>query len=235
MNLIDLFAIIVIAIAILEGVYRGFINSVCKVGAFFLSWITAFLLSPLLANSIPNENNLFQTLLTYADASEKLGTVDTSKMLISQLKQTDLNTIISNANFPQPFPNLIKQNVTNHAFSAKGITTLGEYTNETIVCIMINIISFLVIFLIAALIFGFIINALDNSFRFPVLRQMDGLLGGGFGLILGCFSLFIIFMIVPLILVLVDVKQITDYLNNSFLGSFFYKSNFILNFMRGTV
>jgi uncharacterized membrane protein required for colicin V production len=235
MNLIDLFIILIVAIAVLEGVYRGFINSVSRIGAFFLSWITAFLFSPALAGFAQNQKDFFNYLITYVDVTEQLGNIENAKLLVGQIKETDLNAIISNANLPQPFPALIKDNVVNKAFESKGLTTLGQYANETIVCTIVNILCFLAIFLIATFLFIFIINALDRTLRFPVLRQFDGLLGGGFGLILGCFTLFVVFLVVPIILVMMEVKLVSDYLNSSFLGSFFYKSNFFMNFIRGVI
>ena len=60
-------------------------------------------------------------------------------------------------------------------------------------------------------------------------------LGGGFGLLLGCFTLFVVFLIVPVILVAIEVKYVSEYINGSFLGTFFYKSNFLLKFMVGCV
>lgn len=235
MNLIDLFIIILIVITILEGIYKGFIHSVSRIGAFFLSWITAFIFSPGISKLVQGNDTVFTPLLTYVDGSEKLGNIDNAKILIGQIKDTDLNTIINNANFPQPFSSLIKNNIANHAFEDKGIKALGDYVNQTIACTIINILSFLFIFLIASILFGFIINAMDKTLNFPVLRQFDSLLGAGFGLILGCFTLFIIFLVVPIVLILMDVKIVSEYLNGSFLGSFFYKSNFILNFMRGVI
>ena len=235
MNLIDVFVIIIAAISILEGFYRGFINSASRVGAFFLSWISAFVFSPGVARLIQNDQSIFTPLLTYVDGAEKLGNLDNAKMIIGQIKDTDVNTIVNNANFPAPFPSLLKENVANHAFATKGINTLGDYANQTIACTIVNILSFLFIFLIASILFTFLINALDRTLKFPVLRQFDGVIGGGFGLILGCFTLFVIFLIVPIVLVLLDVQVVSEYLNGSFLGSFFYKSNFILSFMRGVI
>jgi len=235
MNLIDLFVIIIVAIAILEGVYKGFVNSVSRVGGFFLSWLSAFIFTPALSGYFQGQKSFFNYLVTYVDVTEKLGNLDNAKMLVGQIKEADLNTIISNANFPQPFPGLIKENVANKAFADKGLATLGEYANETIVCTIVNILSFLIIFLIATLVFTFVINALDKTLKFPVLRQFDGLLGGGFGLVYGCFALFVIFLVVPVVLILMEVQLVSDYLNSSFLGSFFYKSNFILNFIRGAI
>jgi uncharacterized membrane protein required for colicin V production len=235
MNLIDVFVLILVAIIVLQGVYKGFINSVCRIGAFFLSWICAFIFSPGIARMIQGDKNIFSSLATYVDGSEKLGNIDNAKILISQLKDSDVNTIISNGNFPVPFSNLIKQNIANHAFDKQGLTTLGEYTNQTIACTIVNILSFLIVVLLASMLFVFIINAMDKTVHFPVLRQFDSLLGGGFGLILGCFTLFVIFLVVPIVLVLMDVNLVTEYLDGSFLGSFFYRSNFILNFMSGVI
>ncbi len=235
MNLIDLFVIIVVAISVLHGIYRGFINSVSRIGAFFLSWLSAFIFSPLISRLIESKEELFASLITYVEGAEKLGNVENAKLLVDKISSADLNAIITNANFPQPFPALIKENVLNKAFADKGLATLGEYTNYTVVCTIVNILCFLIVFMIATVIFSFVINALDKTIRFPVLKQFDGLLGGGFGLILGCFSMFVIFLVVPIILVLMDIKYISEYLNNSFLGTFFYKYNFILNFIRGVI
>jgi len=235
MNLIDLFILIVIAITILEGVYKGFLNTVCRIGAFFLSWITAFIFSPGISKLLQTNESIFTSLLTYVEGAERLGNIDNAKIMIDQIKDTDLHTIINNANFPQPFPNLIKSNIEKHAFASQGVSTLGDYVNQTVACTIVNIFSFLFVFIIASIIFAFVINALDHTMKFPVLRQFDSLLGGGFGLILGCFALFIIFLVVPIVLMLMDVKVVSEYLNKSLLGSFFYKSNFILNFMRGVI
>ena len=168
MNLIDLFVIVVVAIAVLQGIYRGFINSASRIGAFFLSWLSAFIFSPVISRLIESKEELFASLITYVEGAEKLGHVENAKLLVDNFSFAYLNAIITNANFPQPFPALIKENVLNKAFAEKGLVTLGEYTNQTVVCTIVNILCFMIVFAIATIVFSFVINALDKTIKFPV-------------------------------------------------------------------
>ncbi len=55
----------------------------------------------------------------------------------------------------------------------------------------------------------------------PVLRHLDALMGGVFGLARGVLLLFILFALVPIIQAVVPVQQLTDILNASRLAPLF--------------
>ena len=67
----------------------------------------------------------------------------------------------------------------------------------------------------------FVIHLICYVFELPVLRHLDALMGGVFGLARGVLLLFILFALVPIIQAVVPVQQLTDILNASRLAPLF--------------
>lgn len=235
MNLVDVFIIIGIAVCILIGVYKGFLHSLLGIGAFLVSWLLSVILGPLVARSINKSYDLLNTLSIYIEGADSLGSIDNAKIPVNGLSDIKLDSIIDNANIPQPFPQLIKLNIKSQAFESAGMKTLGDYTNQTLSIVLINILAFFIIFIIARIVLQFFINGYDSTWNLPIINQYDSLLGGSFGLINGILFLFVIFILVPTFLAIQPTKIIQQYLDSSLLGGFFYKSNFLLNSMRGVL
>ena len=82
---------------------------------------------------------------------------------ISEVSLEQLNTVIENADMPLPMGNRVAHNVAVEAFAADGITTLGDYFNQTIVCVVINIVSLVAVFLLSRLVIGFIIECVAHG------------------------------------------------------------------------
>ena len=88
-------------------------------------------------------------------------------------------------------------------------------------------IVLLVLFLLFRLILGFVLRLIDfGAAGLPRLRRFDALLSCGIGLLHGILLVFIVFMLVPLMLVV--VPKLVKYIDDSVLGGFFYKANLLL-------
>ena len=92
---------------------------------------------------------------------------------------------MANADVPYPMGKRILENIASEAFAAEGVTTLGDYFNQTIVCVFINILVFLLVFAVVRIILAFIMGGVDYAWKLPQLRAGDGVLGGGLGLVRG--------------------------------------------------
>ena len=232
MNLINLFFIAIIIIAILEGIYKGFMHSSLSLGAFFLSTITSYLLYPVLSATVRATPTLFNFLFYYTEGAEKIANFEDASVLISNLSPDKLNNIISTSSLSEPFTTLIRQNIETKAFAASGLATLGEYFNMTIVCAVLNILSFLVVFLLARIIFSFVLGAVNYTVQLPELKRYDNTIGAFFGASRGILVCFLIATIVPVIFLVVPVEKIFQ---SSSIGMFFYQNNFFLHLIRGIV
>lgn len=237
MNLLDLALIFVILISVLLGAYRGFVVSALKTASFFVSWILAYLLHPLLSWAMSGQG-MMQTLINYTEGAAKLPFDTPLAMVTTPITQVDaatLNDLVSNSSLVSPFGNLVKSNIASQAFASQGLSTVGDYFNYTVAYATLNIITFLILFFVFRIICGVIINATDATHKFPVLRHNDVLAGALTGLLRGVFACYIIMAVAPIALMILNVPVVTDYVLSAPLAGFFYKSNFILLLMRGKV
>lgn len=235
MNFIDIAILLIFAITILGGYYRGFINTMLSIGATIVSYLFGMLCVPFISAAVQSKADLFNMLLYYTEGSEYVAVtnVELTRAPISEISAEQLRSVIQNADMPLPLGRCVTRNIATEAFAKSGITTLGDYFNQTIVCVAINILALLVAFLIIRLILGFVIHCVDYARGgFPVLQKADGLIGAGLGLINGVLLLFIIFLAVPLALTV--LPKVYTFLEESFFGEFFYKANILIPLIPGT-
>ena len=233
MDFVTLFLVILICFTTLEGVYRGFVHSICNLGSFFLSVITSFLLSPVVSSAIRANDNIFSFMLYYTEGAEKIAVFKDTTLPVATMSAEKLQSIITDSGVTEPFKTLIYQNVTNNVF--ENPTEIGEYFNMTIVCAVVNILTFIVMFLIAYIIFSFVLGLINYTLKFPELKQYDRFSGASFGLLRGVLICFVIITVVPVVFLLMPVSQISDYFHSSGMAEFFYNNNFFMHLIRGVI
>lgn len=238
LNLLD-YAILAVFLAfLLSGVYKGFVSTLLSLCSYLISWLVGVVCIPFGANAVKSSEALFNMMLYYTEGSEYIGDAELARMPIASLSTSEITAIVADAGIPIPYPmgNRILDNIANEAFAADGVTTLGDYFNQTMVCVFINILVFLLVFAIVRVILAFVMGGVDYAWRLPLLRAGDGALGGGLGLVRGILALFLVFMLLPIGLVFLAGRQdfVLELINESFFGHFFYRSNFLLGMMPGT-
>jgi len=235
MNLINIAFIILVVITMLEGIYRGFFHSALNLGAFFLSTVTSFLLYLVVSSAVYQSESLFKFFYYYTEGSELITAFEDSKLAVAGMSLDKLNSIISSSSVSEPFASLIRQNAQSQAFAKQGYLTIGEYYNMTIVCAVLNILSFFAIFLLARVIFQFILGAVEYTVEFPELKRYDRTMGALFGLTRGVLFCYLVVTIVPVALLLLPVDKVTDYFNASSFGTYLLQHDFFLHLIRGTI
>lgn len=234
MNLLDIVIIAVLLFFMLSGFYKGFLSTALATSAFIVSWLISLIFMPLAANSVKMNDDLYNMMLYYTEGSEFINDIELSRAQISSVSENQLSEILSQSDIPFPMGKRIPANIANERFADQGISTLGDYFNQTIVCVFINILVFLFIFIIIRAILALVINGVDYAWVFPKLQNGDAVLGGCMGLIRGIFAMFLGFMLLPIMLtVLGDFEVIRDFIDGSFFVPFFYHSNFLLSLIPG--
>lgn len=233
MNLLDFVIIGIIALLALLGYFQGFLVSVLNIASFFVSWLLSVIISPAVAAVVKAQASLASQMLYYTEGAELIGNVEHARMAVSGLSAQDMDMIVSESSVPSHIDSLVRSNIAGEVFKAQNISTVGDYFNQTIVNFAINVMSFLAVFLVVRAVLSIFIHATDYTVKLPVLKHFDSLLGGAFGIVRGLFIVFLIFMVVPLLLVVLGGFGIKEYINNSFLGSIFYDANFLLALVGG--
>lgn len=227
--MVDLVILLILAIALLAGYYRGVIYSAINVGVSILSFAMALLLCTTLSGVVQKRQNLYEMMLYYFEGYEYINetSVELVHVSVSQIGDRELSVVVKNADMPSPFDSAVTNNVKKQVYESRSIYSLGDYFNQTIVDTVLNILSLLLLFLIFRLLFGFILRLIDfGAAGLPRLKQFDVPIACGIGLLHGVFLVSVLFMLVPLMLVV--VPRLSKFIDDSLLGGFFYRGNLLL-------
>ena len=234
MNPVDWVILGILAVSVLFGMYRGFIASVASMGGCLISLAASFWLSPKVAEFLQNNTTLSSTLMSYADAATRLKDSALSSLKVAGLSTENISTILSRASLPAPLDKLLQNNLEQQVYSTANIPQdVGHYVTQTIVSALMNVICFVLTFVVLMILFHVIVNLLKAIFRFPVLKQLNSLAGGVFGLLRGALLCFVLFALTPLLLTVVPVEGLGDMINTSALAPLFNSGNLILSIMNG--
>ena len=219
----------IIALCTLFGLYRGFIQSVLNLAGGLLAFVGSFLLFPRLADVLSSNTDITRLISTYTDSGSLLGDLDLSSRAVSSLGETGVAAIVEKAALPEPIGTLLQHNLEQQVFSPLGnlATNVGDYVNQTILSVSINVLCFVVCFVVATI----VVNLLRAVFRFPVLKHLDWLAGGVFGLLLGVVLCFAFFTVLPLLESVVPLTEFRELVDQSALAQVFENGNLIISIM----
>lgn len=225
--------IIILALCVLFGLYRGFIQSVLNLAGGLASFAGSFWLFPKLSDVLSSNTALTRMISTYTDSHSLLGDLDLSSLAVSHLSSENISTIVDRAGLPESVSTLLKHNLSQQVFSPLGdlATTVGDYVNQTVLSVSINVLCFLLCFVICFIVISILINMLRAVFRFPVLKHLDALMGGVFGFLLGVMLCFVAFTILPLMESVIPIPEFAQLVDESSLARVFENGNLIISIM----
>ena len=232
MNIVDYVIIGMVAVSVLFGLYRGFVASVLSMGGGLISFLGSFALYPKLAAVIQNNQELQRTLLHYTDASSRIGDLELALTNVINLGREGVQQVLNNVSLPAPLDSILRVNLENLVYGTSGAaSTVSDYVSQTILQASINIICFLVCFIGLYIALSLTLNLIRAVFRFPVLKQLDSLAGGVFGLLRGVLVCLAVFTLVPLVQTMIPMEIIDSLLAESSLAPIFMNGNLITAIM----
>lgn len=233
MNAIDWIIVGVIGLCLLFGLYRGFIQTVLNLGSCLLSLVGSFFLFPRLADAVSSNTEITRMISSYTDSASLLGDLDLSSQAVASLTGAKVAEVVERANLPPPLDTLLQHNLQERVFSPLGnlATNVGDYVNQTILSVSINVLCFIVCFVGLFIVLTIVINLLRAVFRFPVLKQLDWLLGGAFGMLMGFALCFVIFTTVPILESVIPLPEFRQLVEESSLAKLLESGNLVISIM----
>ena len=232
MNLIDWIIVGILGISVLVGLYRGFISSVASMGGCLVSLGASYFLTPKVVEWLTLNTTLRDTIASYTGATKLAGEMAGTE--VSGLTSEQIANAVQSINLPPPLDKLLENNLANQVYQSVADMTqnIGEYVSRTIVDAVLSIICFLLTFVVLMILFHIIINLLNAIFKFPVLKQMNSVTGGIFGLLRGALLCFVAFALLPLFQTLIPAN-VNALVESSVLAPVFNSNNLILSIMKG--
>ncbi|MCL2671819.1 MAG: CvpA family protein [Clostridiales bacterium] len=230
--MIDILALLIIAICVLAAFYRGAVFSLLSLGATLLSIVLALLLVVPVGRAFRKSEELYSSLLYYFEGNEYINrtSVEMVRQRAENTTAEELDRLIFNGEVPMPIDKAIKHNVLRQSYASEDVVLLGDYFNRSVVNSVIYILTYLFLFVVFRIIFGFILRLRDFARGgFPLLKRFNAPFCCGLGFLEGVFFLFAAFMLAPVILVV--LPRISEVLDKSLLGRFFYQANLLLRIL----
>lgn len=234
-NVLDIAVYAIILVSVAAGFYQGFLATSANTVGYFISLLAAWIFYGGAAQSVKAADKIIPALLYYSETTDMLGTVETYRMGVAGMTEAKLDGILSNVSLPHPIGQWFGENVLGAVYAKEGIGNLGEYLSRTVAETAVNIGCFLIIFLGVYIALTIVVNAVHYVVRLPQVRMLDGTLGGVVGLLRGVLLVFALFLVMPVVLSMLPVQQVTDIVQASHTASFYYEHNFLFGMIRSFI
>ena len=231
MNVVDYVILGILGVSLLFGLYRGFVSSVLNTGGCLLSFGLSFVLYPRVVEWISGNADIQRWLLNFTDAASRVGDLEVSVQNAGSLTAQTITDVVAKVNLPEPLSSLLRENLAQHVYGASA--SISSYVSQTILGAFMNILSFLVCFAVLYLLLSLAGGVLRAVFRFPVLKQLDALADGVFGLLRGAVICFALFALLPLVQTVVQVEPVNELVQQSQLAAIFNNGALLKSILNG--
>ncbi|MBS5394711.1 MAG: CvpA family protein [Clostridium sp.] len=221
--LLDIGFVIIILLCVVFGYKKGFFKSIASfigaVIAMFLAWVLAGLIANALYQGIFREkliDHISAVLSNDALASFPEKAAQVVANLPGFLSNTLNNQGITSSQIEQSL-----QAAGNNAAPAT-----ADLISPAVIWLL-QLLLTVILFFILVILVRLVIKLIGNVFRLPVLRQVDGILGGLFGIFKGVVYIFLVCILLQLLMPVIGnssepMKQVLD---NSFIYQFIFYNN----------
>ncbi len=233
MNVIDIGILIIIGASVVYGLYRGFVHTLLSVACCLISVFVAFSYGPKLSAMISGSQGVTSTLATYTDAVARVGDYGLASTPVSQLSDNVIQQVLSSVSLPEPIEAILRNNLQGQVFAKDGLTTVNDYVSNTVVAIAVDILCYIAVFALCFLVLSVLVSLIQHVFKLPLLKQLDWLAGGAFGLVRGALLLYVFFLIMPILSTIIPMDAFNDLLAQSTLAPIFQSDGFFARVISG--
>ena len=233
MNIIDIGILVIIGASVIYGLYRGFVHTLLSVACCLISVFLAFTYGPRLAQVVSGNETISSVLTNGTDAFTRVGDTSLANTPVDQLPAGLMEQVLGSVSLPEPIANILASNIRSQAFAGTGLTTVNEYVSNTVVGIAVSILCFIAVYAVSYLALSVVCGLIQAVFKLPLLKHLDWLAGGVFGLVRGGMILYVLFLLLPIISTVIPLDTLNDLLSQSTLAPIFQSNGFFAGVISG--
>lgn len=233
MNLLDIMIIVVLAVFLISGMYRGMFTSGLSTVGFLGAWYGAGRLYERVANMALSNSTLMAVLNQYLEPESFFANHTQAMTNVADVVaggesaiQSAVSSIGENLAI---VADAFEFNVRSQMFQNLGISTLSDYLDQTIWQAVFNVGAFILCFVALYALISLVVNLLDHVICWPVFLggAIDSLLGGLLGLVRGVVLVVLILSLLPSLINVVSPEFAQDLLAGSTLYSTVSQMDFL--------
>lgn len=227
MNWLDIVIIAILLINIVKGLQSGFVTAFFGLSGMIASVFTALFYHNRVSLYLNSNYDLIGKTKRFLESKLTIP-LETAGTHLNDMARSQLQQTISNLSLPEPLKNLLVKNAdaANINFFG-GMATVGNYVTTFVSNMVVNIISFMIVFMAVKLMFSVISFFLDRLVQREGMGFYNRLAGLGFGAIKGVIIIMIFATVLTPIITVVSAESINKAVETSKMFKFFYVYNFI--------
>ena len=227
MSALDIMVIVIMALCILIGAWRGFVRTVLGLVNFILAIFLTNLLYPYMSRFLQSFDGLYNTLTTSIRSGLGLDAMVYAESRAAQ------NEIINNLPLPAALRDAVLINIDN--VTAGATATLAEgFANHVagfLAVIVINVISMMVVFGLVFAGLMILTRVLNIVTKLPVINTANKLLGAALGAAWGLLLTWVVLGVVVVYLSANSQVNVVEMLENSVIAGPLNESNFVMRML----
>lgn len=221
-NYVLIVAAVIFLLAVIVGGIRGLIKT------FFAAFSVAIALF-IAVQAGPYLGKILQRTPIYTGIANQIQVkLDAHSEAQAEKVSQQIETI-NNYPLPQSLKDALVENNNNQIYEALGVQQFNQYVASYMACLVLNSVSFLIVFLLAFIILKMIEAGLDLIAKLPVLHGMNVLGGILCGAVHGLIILWILCIVITVFAWTSPGQMISAQINENPLLSFIYNHNYLLS------
>lgn len=226
MNWLVIVVVLFLASYILRGYHNGFIKTVFSIFAVAIALIVATAGSPMVSKTLQEQEGI------YSFIEEKVAsTLQIDQAVDGKADKAEETKVIEGLSLPESIRLALIENNNTGMYATLAAGNFSDYIASYITCMILNAISYIVLFLVALIVIRIVANLLDLVSKLPILNSINKIGGLCVGLLHGLIILWVL-CIVLTVFSGTNVGQVLfEQINDSILLSVIYNNNLFMQFL----
>ncbi|MDD3243610.1 MAG: CvpA family protein [Eubacteriales bacterium] len=233
MNMIDLAFLGLILLTMAIGYYRGFLISALDLGCGIVSSLLGWAFYLPAARALNAGDKLVTMLMGFSESADIIGSVETFATPVSALGQGQAAALVQGLSLPASLSRAYQANLETARYAGKGISTVGDYLSRTIGEHAVNVLGFVMVFLICFIVLLVAVRLADHTISLPALKVADGITGAVMGFLTASLVIFVLCTAFPVAEAFLPFDELHRLIDGSQFSQLFYAGNPFLRLIRG--
>lgn len=193
-NWMAVIVMILFGISIFNGYRKGFFRLCVSFTVTILTIILVAILTPYAGEAIAKWTDIDEEIrgkCMEVLMPEKIAEAEN----VSLQEQIEM---IEHAELPEFFRKVLLENNNSEVYALLGVERFADYIGSYIARLVINVVAFLVTFIMITIVVRMTLFTLDVVTKIPVVRGLNRWAGAGLGIVMGMILVWMFFMVITL-------------------------------------
>lgn len=227
MNWLDAAIMIILFLNMISGLRKGFITTFFGVAGIVASLYTALFYHNRITLYLNSNYSFMDKIKMFLDSKLTIP-LEAAGTRLNDMAHVQLQQNISGLDLPEPVKNMLIKNASDININFfGGAATLGNYVTTIVSDMIVNLLSFLIVFMAVKLVFSVITFFLDQIAQREGLSFYNRLIGLGFGAVKGIIIVMILITVLTTAFPMAPIDSVNNAISSSKLFKILYMYNFI--------